>query len=356
MKRLILFLCVAASSASAQITVTADEFFAGMTTLNNATTYSSTDLTGLSALIALSGAGKTWDFTSRIYIKDTSGADNTTTLLTYPGGAALADDPDLTSSTHVIKVVQKDQTQPIIYEFIKFNQTGFWLVGITQDSAGKKSKLFAYVPPSQVYKFPLTYQTAWSSTSDVHAPGFLPGASFSEATDAVVDGFGTLKLPGGFSDETLRIKKKSTQTISIPSVFTQTTVTYSFDNITKTGRSANISADTNQQPTGVSYSVTQPSSVRNNIPSAEDILNIHLSQNPSANTETTLSYTMKHDGNSQAIMIDPLGNEVWMLHSGFTPAGNNILAIDPAKLSTGIYFIRVTADGVSATRKLIITK
>src|SRR5207249_2169011 len=97
----------------------------------------------------------------------------TKTVLTYPGGAAMADDADFLVSTHVLKSVPYDPTQPISYIFFKFDQTGFWLVGFSQDSMGVKKKITAYVPPWQQLKFPLTYQTSWQSTSDVHIPELI---------------------------------------------------------------------------------------------------------------------------------------------------------------------------------------
>jgi hypothetical protein len=45
-----------------------------------------------------------------------------------------------------------------------------------------------------------------------------------------------------------------------------------------------------------------------------------------------------------------------MLQNGHAQAGQNVIPIDPTKLSAGTYFIRVNAEGTTATRKLIITK
>lgn len=365
----VLLLCTLSKVSSAQITFTSDEYFAGFSqSSSSGTSYSSIDITGLGALIAKSGAGMSWDLGNRIYTQDAA-PTSTTTILTYPGGAALADDADFLISTHVLKSVPNDQTKPTQYLFIKFDQTGFWFVGFSQDSMGIKKKIAAYVPPSQQVKFPLTYQTVWQSTSDVHTPSLPSGVSISIAIDAVVDAYGTLITPTSVhkkgdgtpmaSGDALRIKTKTTNTtvISVPGLNeTLVTVDYSFQWYTKTGHSATISADTNVTPTGASYSVQGSSSVFDNYSSPENMLNLYLSANPASNSETKLFYTMKGDGNAQVSLMDPLGREVHMLHNGHALAGQNMIPIDPSKLSAGTYFIRVNAEGITATSKLIITK
>jgi hypothetical protein len=367
-----LLLCTLANVSSAQIRFTADEYFAGFSqTSSSGTSYSSTDLTGLAALIAKSGAGMSWDLGNRAYSTNSTYA-GTQTVLTYPGGAALADDADFLVSTHVLKSVPNDPTQPTAYLFIKFNQTGLWFVGFSQDSMGVTKKLAAYVPPMQQIGFPLTYQTAWQSNSDIHSPSLPQGASFSTAIDAVADAYGTLITPTSAhkkadgtpmaAGDAIRVKTKTTNTtsITIPGFGTITTVTvdYSFQWYTKTGHSATISADTNVTPTGASYSVEGSSSVFDNYSysSPENILNLYLSANPASNSETKFFYTMPKDGNAQVSLMDPLGREIHMLQNGHASAGQNIIPIDVSKLSSGTYFIRVNTDGMTATRKLIITK
>ena len=65
---------------------------------------------------------------------------------------------------------------------------------------------------------------------------------------------------------------------------------------------------------------------------------------------------MKNEGNAQVSLMDALGREVHMLQNGHVQAGQNIIPIDPTKLAAGAYFICINADGITAMRKLIITK
>jgi hypothetical protein len=366
----VLFLMLLAPTSNGQISFSYQEAFAAFSqaATSQATSFSSTDVTGLNALIAKSGAGMSWDFGNRVYTQDAA-SSGTETILTYPGGAALADDADFMISTHVLQSVPNDPTKPTVYVFIKFDQNGYWIVGESQDSMGVKKKLAAYVPPQQQLQFPLTYTSSWQSTSDLHSPLLPSGASDTISIDAVADAYGTLTTPtiahkqGGSSPmasgDALRVKTKNTTAIHIsigPITESIVTVNYTFQYYTKTGHSATIDADTNVNATGAHYSVQGINSVADNYSSTENLLNLYLSQNPASNTETKLFYTMKNDGNTQVSIMDALGREVHMLQNGFAPAGQNIIPIDPTKLSAGTYFLRVNADGMSATQKLIIQK
>jgi hypothetical protein len=124
--------------------------------------------------------------------------------------------------------------------------------------------------------------------------------------------------------------------------------------LTKGAYSATISADTNERATSVGYSKQGTSGVT---PEAaiDDMMNLRLSSNPASNTETHLNFRMTEAGNAQVVLMDPLGKDVLMLHNGFAPTGDNMIPIDPSKLTAGSYFIRATANGVTSTRKLIIT-
>lgn len=307
----------------------------------------------------------TWDFGGRVWTPVSSSSGGTTTLLTYPGDAALASDADFTTSTHVLKTVNDNPADGIIYQFLKLDQTGFWIVGMSQDSSGVQSKILAYSPPLQQFKFPFTYGTSWSGTSDIHIPSSFPGMVITQSVDAVVDGYGTLMTPtsahqkGGVilaSNDVLRLRTKNTTSVSF-GAFSNVSVTYDFNWYTKTGYSANIGADTLQVPQSVYYSTPGGStSVADKFSSAEELLNLRLSANPVSNSETKIYYTLKTSGNTEVSVMDVMGRQVNMLYKGHAEQGQNLIPIDASKLSAGTYFIRVNAEGLTATRKLIITK
>ena len=106
----------------------------------------------------------------------------------------------------------------------------------------------------------------------------------------------------------------------------------------------------------VSYSVQNSNSVGDNYSSTEDLFNLYLSANPVSNNETRLFYTLKNPGNLQISIMDNLGREVHQLFNEYAEAGQKILPIDPSKFVNGTYFIRITADGITAMKKLVVTK
>ncbi|MDP4199194.1 MAG: T9SS type A sorting domain-containing protein [Bacteroidota bacterium] len=353
MKRIITILILASLSSAvrAQITISEADFLSLGT--RGGTDFSSTDTTGVRALENLSGVAATWDFGGRAYTQsETAGTD----LLPYPSGAALANDPDFTSATNVIKLVASDGT--ITWDFLKLDATGLWILGASQDSLGNQSKVLAYQPPLQQFAFPLTYGTTWQSSSSVVSPMLPPGATITQSSHARVDGYGTL-IAGGVSSQTLRLREKDIMSTSASFggfTFTQTDTTYNFSWITKGAYSASISADSALRPQGVSYSVASANSAVNQGAVLDDPLTLRLSINPASNTETQLSYSMKDAGPVEVALMDYLGRNVRMVVDGWAQAGQNIIPIDPKTLEPGTYFIHLMANGMNATQKLVITR
>ena len=350
----LLLLSVLFGSSNAQLVFTENEIM--NTHGGNVTTYSdSTQLPGLVPLIALSGAAQTWDFSNQPFIQSNA-QSGTQTVLAYPGGAAFASDPDFASATHVVKTVPNDPTLPTTYVFFRFDATGSWLLGSSEDSLGIPKKNFSYTPPYQEYKFPLTYQTAWSSKSSFNISGLPPGFTDTISDDDIVDGYGTLTTPAPKSSvECLRVNNKITYTSTFMG-FSNSTSLYTFSWITKSFKSMVVTTDGNKSPYAATYASSEQGGSNDVLSAAENPLNIHISNNPASNRETQLSFTLKNSGNVQVSLMDALGNQVHLLQRGHVEAGQNIIPIDPTKLPSGSYFVRVNADGMTTIRKLIITK
>lgn len=353
---LLLVLCNAPSFA--QITLTSDQFQQYFTSGQFVTTsYNSTDVSGLPALINKSGPSQLWGFGNRVYTQTTDTA--TVTVFAYPGDAPLASDPDFAVATHVEKMVPLLAGDPTIYMFVKLDASGFYLLGYVQDSSGTASKVFSYNPPMQQLKFPLTYQTTWSSTSAINAPFFTPPISGQEVMEGTVDGYGTLNLPtvahskesGPMtSSECLRLKRSEAQIISTVG-FSITTKTITFEWMTQDGNSANIVADSNLNPRSVGYSNGNSSGVTTI--DAPDPYTFKIGANP-VGTTTTIAVTLPNSGQTKVTLMDALGRESMVVLNGNMPSGPNTLSLDPSRLANGTYFLHVDAQGYNATRKLIV--
>jgi hypothetical protein len=245
-----LLLLITATAASAQMTLTKDEFLSIWTHSTTSTSYDATSPTGAAALLNKTGSGQTWDFSGFTYGSGqvtTSGA-----LLPYPSGAALASDPDFSTATHVIR----DTTSAgiIEYTFVRVTSDGAWFLGASRDSMGAASKVAVYSPAWQFMKFPLSLGTTWQSTSNISVAGLPPGASYSMANTYLVDGEGTFVTPPSMSHSALRVKNTLVNTIAYPPFFSQTNTNYTFNWYSKDGYSASVGADSDMVPTSVSYS------------------------------------------------------------------------------------------------------
>ena len=350
-----LFVLCLAIPASAQFTITSSDYLARSSNPQTFTQYQSTNAAGLQALINQSGANQTWTFGGTDWTNAGTYTDAGAQLQPYPSGAALAS--NFPTATHVIANTSGNVT---IYDFYQINDNGAWILGETQDSAGMQSVVLSYTPGLQVFKFPLTYQTSWYSSSSIPASEFgAPnGTTITEVSDGLVDGFGTLSVPG-HSEQTLRLRWRSNITATYLTIVAYSVTSINYSWLTESNYGASITTDSNQTTpthvTGGSYDVPTGAGVTM-LPHTEDPLTLRLSQNPASNTETNLSYIMPKDGPVQVMLMDPLGRDVKMLVDGTVSVGTHLVPIDPASLSNGNYFLRVSADGKVATMKLVIAK
>ena len=74
------------------------------------------------------------------------------------------------------------------------------------------------------------------------------------------------------------------------------------------------------------------------------------------NPSTSLSYTMKVDGVVNVSVYDVSGRMVSELENGFQSAGTHSVVFDASDLSSGIYFVNMSADAFTATQKIMLVK
>lgn len=340
-----LFLLLISVPAFAQITLTSDQF---LQTGGAASDSYSGSTKSPQSLINMTGANQSWDFSGLGFTTKSTG--KAAHIAVYPAGAA--NEGDFPTATHV----SIDTAQPgmIHFTFIKINSSGLYLLGASQDSLGTKRVVQTYTPAYEVYPFPMTYQSAWSSTSTVS-----PLGAVQEVT-GLVDGWGTLLIPGSNTYPCLRVKIK--QKISLTYMgFGYSITNYTFNFLTAGLASASIAADSTQKATanGTSFAVPvgthtgiQQSVASNN---SIDAFGMRLGSNPVSAT-TTLFFTMPSAASVRVTLMDVLGRESRLLLNGVAHTGENTLTVDPATLANGTYFLRVESLGYTATQKLIIAR
>lgn len=365
MKRLIMLLFLGlTTSAFGQITITAAQFLAGFTSGQVAgKAYDSQDMNGVPALIATAGASQSWDFGGRVYTEVPVTPGIFQEVFAFPGTAPFANDPDFAPCTHVIKTSLGGSDLSAVWIYVKFTDQGYWMVGDAYDSMGTPKKVNAYVPPKQIYAFPLTYQTTWSSTSDVHTAFAIEGFKVTEAIEARVDGYGDLVLPTragkpqhspSSTNQALRIETKTTQTTIYQSIPISTFVSYDYEWFTLSQYSASISTGEDKTPTSVTYS-TPGSSGSVGGASADKSIEVSVGSNPTI-SETTVSFTLKQSAFTEVGLIDLRGNTVQRVYSGVGVAGENNIPLNVHSLPSGTYFLRIDAGAERAIQKLVIAR
>ncbi len=85
-------------------------------------------------------------------------------------------------------------------------------------------------------------------------------------------------------------------------------------------------------------------------------LSLSLSENPASDEGTKIEYTLLSGGQIQILLMDELGRTVRMLQDGFAATGMNEITLDAHTLVPGTYFVRATANGMTAMQKLVISR
>jgi hypothetical protein len=220
---------------------------------------------------------------------------------------------------------------------------------------------------------PLEFSKSWTNN---HADSLLGGINFFGAiidvkvgnTDSVtyiVDAYGTLMVPGGHSQEALRIRKigkysyvDTLNNINIP-------LQYIF--LAKNGASVEVGIS----DTTVTGGTTKVRYVKWSSPLPTDVRTIAevpgrfgLDQNyPNPfNPKTNIGFRVSGLGSSWVKLgvYDMLGREVALLVDESKPAGEYRVAFDGSRLASGIYHYRLTtSDGAGLfvdTKSMILIK
>ena len=74
------------------------------------------------------------------------------------------------------------------------------------------------------------------------------------------------------------------------------------------------------------------------------------------NPVTTIEYTIAKPGNVSIKIFNALGEEVGIIENAYKPAGKYAAIFDAAKLSSGVYFYKITSGSYSSVKKAILIK
>jgi hypothetical protein len=227
-----------ASLTQAQITMVQDDVIGLKGSTQTFVTRSSSDYTGIAAIVAATGTGRTWDLTNRTY---TFNDTNSITYLDYSAGYAGAS--SFPSSNLVHRQINTTATSTTTnWSYYTISSTAMNFLGV-HNISGTQATTTAYNTPVQAVKFPASYNTSWTTASSITSQGFTSNVTF----EYLVDGEGTVITPEG-SFPCLRLKLKLTT-----SVFGFSTVSYVYTFLNKTRTFATIATDGNNTPNSLVY-------------------------------------------------------------------------------------------------------
>jgi hypothetical protein len=226
-----------------------------------------------------------------------------------------------------------------------------WFADGVQDTT-----LFENEPELMIYQFPMTYQSAWSSTvtKSQYKNGVLQ-ESHQRTLERTVDGWGLLKLPGQ-NYECLRIKEFDTESDTDTSYF------WMAKNGVNLLTAFSVETNDDGSKEGSIYYCEAPLSVIE----AEDGPKVPeqfiLSQNyPNPfNPVTNIKYQVGADRSSPVhvdlSIYNSLGQKVSVLVSGNRPAGKYEVKWNAEGLPSGVYFYKIQAGAFTQVRKMILLK
>jgi hypothetical protein len=358
------------ATTNAQIILTKSDITGVINVTAYKANYSLKDTTGVSAaadqLAAKKGTEQTWDVSKFSYsVFDTS----ISVFLAGTSGVPGANDPRLGQANYVSKDWTFGDDKHTNWTFFTITDTVDQL-GATSATGDSVTSKTIYNPPLHQIVFPTQYGVAWKVGTlydTVHTTynGIPVSIPVQRDLNFEIDGEGTVVRPNLPPIACLRLKQTANTKIGpvLTQTFYDTSSSYSFINHTDFDL-ASFTPTHTTQATLFSSNLNKTADISYGAPvivsivhsDAEDEFALAISANPVSNSAAHFLYSLKNAGNIQITIMDNLGREVHQLFHGYAEVGQNSIPIDPSKFANGTYFIRITADGMTAMKKLIVIR
>jgi hypothetical protein len=345
MARLLVLLAAACAvlPARAQITVTQADVEAALSTGGTATGFVASSSPAIAALAAQTGANQTWDFTVLTY---GPGESSTVTRVFPP--VPGSDDPHLAQATHITRVASGDSA---VYSFQQLGSAVLTSLGFAADDL-----LIRNVPGQTALALPATFGSTWGSTYELQVEPTAPGATTTVQESVSVVGWGTLVTPAG-SGPALMIRTETTTTFSFPPlppiVTTSANVQFSgYDRL-----SASIFLPSSGPPSAT-YNVFETGTAAEPPADARALRFDRIEPNPArAGAPVPLVFSLPTAAAVRLEVFDALGRRVGtVLREAPLAAGLHRATWRSAGTRPGVYLLRLTAGGQTATRPLTVAR
>jgi|GEM_PF-1790232 len=364
--------------AAAQITLDSTDVSSLFGNTYQISEFETSDTTGLRSIIEASGEGQTYDFTTINGFGSTSSGN--ISFMELP-----ADIPGATDTTfrHANFAIAYDlslagsnttTTDSTVYAYQQLTSTALKNVGfiiisqedINNDGVSPDTVRSHFHPLQLNATFPLTFNSSWQDSSVFTFSFGSYSSSTITKTETMVDGWGTLKLPGGKTFDCLRL---NTMTIDIDSSYglppyTTSTVTYdttrSYDYITQTGwgTTASIEVDNQGNPMYAYYSIQSTGTAIEKDGQDAVVEGFRLKQNyPNPfNPSTVITYNLPVVSPVTLEIYNTSGQLISTLVNRTQNAGPHNVTFNAEGLNSGVYFYKLDAGSYSLTKKMLLIK
>jgi hypothetical protein len=302
--------------------------------------------------LGMAASNYTWDYTS---LTDSGSASSQTFV-----------NPSSTPAGNLFPSASVADGNSLAYVYIQNTSNASSIIGTAGAAEGDT---LHYTTPEVVFEYPLTYQTKYNSTfaaySTTTADGETAGDDRSGTDTIIVDGYGTLELPGGSAytfSNILRViliqNYMDVFTVEGEPYDTIYSRVYNVEYLTPFLPAQPLLAISNLSEMNEGYTESASSGyIYPNTNTAVNTIatllnNVSLFPNPSA-TQTTLSININEASNINIYLTNILGQKVKTINTAQVDAGQHNYTIDAGDLTKGLYLVTVEVNGsIAGVRKL----
>ncbi|MCU7495885.1 MAG: T9SS type A sorting domain-containing protein [Ignavibacteria bacterium] len=363
---LVLFLSLVAYSATySQITITKDDLARYYAKGHVITSYMHT--TAVDVNIGKEGGGNLWDFS----FLEPKLVSSTMTVQEPSSTPFLKDFPGANLAFYVTSFGEENDSEFFYPDVWLYNALGDNLVTLGNGGRGNVMGMdvvsLTYNKPSYIFmKLPAAYGQSWTqkyTDSTVSKMGGITSYTTGSSTvNTSVDAYGTMKMPGGYSVEAIRIKRDIEGYLKSQYGQDSRRIVKEYVFQGKNGDMVNVSASDLTPPPGgilrtgdIVWTQSKATDVDEKIPLANEFSLSRNYPNP-FNPETILEYSLPEEAFVDIKVYDALGKEVSRLVSKTEKPGFYKVSFNGSALSSGVYILLMKAGDFSAIRKMTLIK
>ena len=344
---------VLAGPARTQISFSSDELFpytpgepVSFSVASTGADVDEDDRDRIDALIARTGADRTWDFTAIDY--DQSSTSTSTFFEDSDGLPGAAEFPGANA------VLRETRADSVSFTYGVLTADAYAVLGVFVPGGGGADYVQRYEPDGlRRVTFPFTIGTTVADEATlVVRPD--PGAAPTVREEAEVVGFGTLVLPTG-SYAALMERRTITATVTVAGqTITSAAALYSWTTKERAAATA-TNFETPQGARAYTAQYTGPGGGGTATEPGPAALALAAAPNP-ARGAAAVRLTTAAPLDARVAVWDALGRRVAVLWDGPVAAGTTAFALDAAALAPGVYVARADAGGRTLTVRLTVAR